>query len=750
MKQIPAQYAAAGEYAQPDLPACTWSGAGERHCLAQRRPAERGVGAVFATRPVDDGSCGHSLTCAILDALSDQIAVLDEDGRIVAVNAAWRRRAIDEACGDEAGDAPSYLGDNYLDVCRRATGPGADGAAAALAGITAVLDGDLPRFSHEYPCHAPTRQRWFSMTVTPLAYGARGAVVAHTDITARRQSEAELRIAAIAFESPEGMMVTDADGLILQVNQAFCAITGYGRDEVIGQRPSLLSSGRHDAGFYDEMWRTIRASGSWEGEIWNRRKNGEVYPERLNVATVRDDDGSVTHYVASLSDITVSKAASDEIKSLAFFDPLTRLPNRRLLHDRLKQVLSASAASGKYGALMFIDLDNFKMLNDTLGHNIGDLLLQQVAQRLQACLRQGDTVARLGGDEFVVLVEGLSGHALEAAAQTEALSAKILAALNLSYQLGQHHCHSTPSIGATLFHRDQQQPDELLMQADIAMYQAKQAGRNAMRFFDQGMQDVISARAALENELHAAIELQQFELYYQIQVDGHAHATGAEALVRWIKPDGTLVSPADFIPLAEETGLILPLGQLVLLQACAQLREWQRDARTRDLVLAINVSAKQFRQPDFCVGVEDAVRRYGIAPARLKLELTEGLLLENMEDVVASMAALKAIGVQFSLDDFGTGYSSLQYLKRLPLDQLKIDQSFVRDLASDSSDQAIVLTIIAMARSLKLDVIAEGVETEAQRTLLAELGCHHYQGYLYSRPVTAAAFDRLLRADAPV
>src|SRR5471030_2399204 len=238
MKQIPGQYAAAGEYAQADLPACTWSGAGERHCLAQRRPAERGVGAVFATRPVDDGSCGHSLTCAILDALSDQIAVLDEDGRIVAVNAAWRRRAIDEACGDEAGDAPSYLGDNYLDVCRRATGPGADGAAATLAGITAVLDGDLPRFSHEYPCHAPTRQRWFSMTVTPLAYGARGAVVAHTDITARRQSEAELRIAAIAFESPEGMMVTDADGLILQVNQAFCAITGYGRDEVIGRRPA--------------------------------------------------------------------------------------------------------------------------------------------------------------------------------------------------------------------------------------------------------------------------------------------------------------------------------------------------------------------------------------------------------------------------------------------------------------------------------------------------------------------------------
>ena len=687
----------------------------------------------------------HRFACSILDALPDQVAVLGADGTILAVNHAWR--AFAGGAGNSPGSqlARSDIGRNYLDVCRAAVGDGADSAQQACAGIEQVLAGQRQHFALEYPCHSPQQQRWFSMTVTPLAYGWQGVVIAHSNITERRQHEATLRIAEIAFESTEGMMVTDAASTILQVNQAFCDITGYAREEVIGRRPSILSSGRHDAAFYQAMRAAIAAHGSWEGEIWNRRKNGEIYPERLHIAAVKDQGGLTTHYVAALTDVTLSKAASDEIKSLAFYDPLTRLPNRRLLMDRLRQVLAASAISGKFGALMFIDLDNFKTLNDTLGHNTGDLLLQQVAQRLQACLRQADTVARLGGDEFVVLVEGMSGHPLEAAAQTEALAGKILAALNQPYQLGPHHCHSTPSIGATLFHDDhRQQPDELLMQADIAMYQAKQAGRNGMRFFDQRMQDTISARAQLENELRLAFDRQQFALYYQVQVDAGGRASGAEALIRWIKPDGASISPAQFIPLAEETGLILMLGDWVLEQACRQLRAWQDDARTRELVLSINVSARQFRQPDFCAQVRGAIERHGIAPARLKLELTEGLLLENIEETIASMTALKAIGIKFSLDDFGTGYSSLQYLKRLPLDQLKIDQSFVRDLVGDSSDQAIVLTIISMARSLKLDVIAEGVETADQRDLLAELGCRDYQGYLYSRPLPLAAFHDLL------
>ena len=560
-------------------------------------------------------------------------------------------------------------------------------------------------------------------------------------MAACQAAETCLRVAAIAFETSEGMMITDPHGVIMQVNQAFCRITGYAPDEAMGRTPSLLSSGKHDAEFYRAMWAAIETHGRWSGEVWNRRKNGEVYPEHLTITAVKDDAGQVTHYVASLTDITLSKAASDEIKNLAFYDPLTRLPNRRLLLERLRQALAASTTHDRYGALILLDLDDFKILNETMGHNTGDLLLQQVAGRLQSCLRQGDTVARLGGDEFVVLLEGLSANSLDAAAQAEALCNKLRHTLERAYVLGPHQCRSTASLGATLFHAgDPSHPDEVLVQADIAMYQAKKGGRDGMRFFDQSMQDRISARAALENALRLAIHQRQFELHYQVQVDMEGQPTGAEALVRWAKPDGSMVSPASFIPLAEETGLILPLGEWVLQQACAQLAAWQSTPGMERLALAVNVSAAQFHQIGFGEQVRHAVREYGIDPALLKLELTEGLLLANIEDTIANMNALRQIGVRFSLDDFGTGYSSLQYLKRLPLDQLKIDQSFVRDLANDASDQAIVLTIIAMARSLSLDVIAEGVESEAQRALLAQLGCHQYQGYLFSRPIPPQQF----------
>ena len=684
---------------------------------------------------------------ALLDALPDQIAVLSQDGIIVAVNRAWRRFAAQHWAGaDMPGAAVAgAIGAHYRTVCHRG-----DHARQAHEGIAAVLAGDMGRFQMEYALPADDGARWFSMSVTPLADSARGAVVSHTDITERRQSEASLRIAAIAFDSPEGMMVTDADGVILQVNASFTRITGYSGAEAMGRTPGMLSSGRHDAAFYQAMWSAIAANGRWQGEVWNRRKNGEVYPELLNIAAVRDAGGAVTHYVASLNDITLSKAASAEITNLAFFDPLTHLPNRRMLLERLAQALPAAATGGHHGALMIIDLDDFKTLNETLGHRTGDLLLQQVATRLHACLRQGDTVARLGGDEFVVLVEGLSGQPREAAAQGEALAGKILAALNRPYALAGHQCHSTPSIGITLFHSGtQSQADELLVQADIAMYAVKQAGRNGIRFFDQRMQDSISDRARLENELRHAIDTQQFELYYQLQVDRLQRPVGAEALIRWRQPDGSTVSPARFIPLAEETGMILLLGQWVLESACAQLRAWRSAPAMDALTLAINVSARQFHQADFCEQVCSAVQRYGIDPGLLKLELTEGILLDNTDDTIASMQALRRLGVRFSLDDFGTGYSSLQYLKRLPLDQLKIDQSFVRDLVNDGNDQAIVLTIIAMARSLKLDVIAEGVETDAQCALLGQLGCHAYQGYLFSKPVPAAALASLLQQGYP-
>ena len=554
----------------------------------------------------------------------------------------------------------------------------------------------------------------------------------------------ELRIAAVAFESQESMMITDANNIILRVNQAFTRITGYTAEEAVGKTPRLLKSGRHNADFYQAMWQTLHRTGTWHGEVWDKRKNGEVYPAWLTISAIEGEDGVVTHYVGTHLDITERKAAEEKINLLAFYDPLTQLPNRRLLSDRIKLASASSARSGRKVALLFIDLDNFKNLNDTLGHDIGDLLLQQVAQRLELCVREGDTVARLGGDEFVVILDGLSEQALEAAAQTEGVGEKIIAALNQPYQLAGHECHSTPSIGITLFSGHEQSADMLFKQADIAMYQSKKAGRNTLRFFDPQMQQNINTRTTLEYELRKAVDNRQFRLYYQVQVNEAHQPLGAEALIRWIHPERGLLLPEQFIPLAEETGLIHPIGQWVLDAACMQLKKWQQSASTRDLVLAVNVSARQFHQPGFAAQVQGIVQRHAINPGLLKLELTESLLLENIEDTIATMNTLKKTGIQFSLDDFGAGYSSMQYLKQLPLDQLKIDLSFVRDIVTDNSDKAIVRTIIVMAKSMNLDVLAEGVELEAQEQLLLGKGCIHYQGHLFGKPVPIEQFEALL------
>jgi diguanylate cyclase (GGDEF)-like protein/PAS domain S-box-containing protein len=556
---------------------------------------------------------------------------------------------------------------------------------------------------------------------------------------------ADLRIAASAFETQEGMLITDSNGMILRVNHAFTEITGYTAQEVIGQNPRMLASGRQNAGFYLAMWKTINCTGGWKGEVWNRRKNGEVYPEHLSITAVKDRQGIITNYVAGFADITQRIVAEEKIKTLAFFDPLTLLPNRRLLLDRLAHALAASTSNRYHGALLLIDMDNFKAINDSLGHGIGDLFLQQVAQRLTTCLREGDTIARLGGDEFVVILENLGAESMVAAAQTKHIGEQIIATINRPYLLDSHECNSTASIGATLFNDHQQAVEDLFKQAEISMYQSKKAGRNCLRFFDSQMQDSINVRAALESEFRKALVKREFHLYYQIQVDQYQRIMGAETLIRWIHPKRGFVSPSQFIPLAEETGLILSIGQWVLEAACAQIKTWQRDVVTRDLVLAVNVSAKQFRQADFVDQVLTTVKRYAINPKLLKLELTESMLLDGIEDIIATMKSLQKIGIQFSLDDFGTGYSSLQYLKRLPLNQLKIDQSFVRDIATDSSDRAIVNTIIAMANSLNLNVIAEGVETEEQRKFLMDNGCTQYQGYLFGKPLPIDQFEVLLK-----
>ncbi len=561
----------------------------------------------------------------------------------------------------------------------------------------------------------------------------------------QKQAEAELRVAAAAFESQEGMIITDADGVILRVNKAFTKTTGYTAEEVVGRTPSLLKSDRHDAAFFSAMWQSIKKNGGWQGEIWDKRKSGEVYPKWLTITAVKADDGTVTNYVGTDIDITERKLAEDEITHLAFYDQLTGLPNRRLLLDRLGQALASSARSGRNGALLYIDLDNFKTLNDTRGHDKGDLLLQQVADRIATCVREGDTAARLGGDEFVVMLEDLSGDSKETASQAEVVGEKILAALDRPYLLAGVENRSTPSIGVTLFNGHQNSVEELLKQADLAMYQAKDAGGNTLRFFDPEMQVVVAKRAALEINLREAVQQQQFILYYQPQVAADGRPTGAEVLLRWLHPQRGLVAPAEFIPLAEISGLILPLGRWVLEAACGQLWFWAAQPETAHLTIAVNVSARQFHQKDFIDQVLEVLDRTGADPRRLKLELTESLLVDNVEEVIEKMSALKAKGVGFSLDDFGTGYSSLSYLKRLPLDQLKIDKSFVRDVLSDPNDAAIAKTIIALAQNMGLSVMAEGVETGEQRDFLAASGCHAYQGYLFSRPVPLADFEEYVR-----
>jgi len=566
------------------------------------------------------------------------------------------------------------------------------------------------------------------------------------DITELKHAEEELRIAATAFESEQGMIVTNAQRVILRVNRAFTAITGYGADEAVGQTPSILSSGRHDSAYYAAMTQALESTGAWQGEIWNRRKNGEVYPEWISISAVKGDAGMVTHYVSAFVDISERVKAQAQVDTLAFYDPLTSLPNRRLLRDRLNQALQVSTRHARNNALLFVDLDNFKTLNDTLGHSEGDALLVQVAQRLKACVRDGDTVARLGSDEFLVLLEDLSEDDIEAATQAETVGEKIFEAFRPHFSLGdgvRHHC--TTSIGITLFGGLVEGSEQPLKRAELAMFQAKTAGRNSLRFFDAQMQEKVSALAALEVDLRTAVAEQQFSLHYQPQVVGVGRITGAEALIRWQHPLRGMVSPAEFIPLAEHCALILELGQWVLETACAQLAVWATDPALAHLTVAVNVSASQFKHPGFVNAVLDTLARTRATPTQLKLELTESMLVDDVETIILKMGVLRAHGICFSLDDFGTGYSSLAYLKRLPLDQLKIDQGFVQNIVTDPNDAAIAKMVVVLAQSMGLSVIAEGVELQAQADLLMQMGCHAYQGYLFSRPLPLLAFEKLAR-----
>ncbi|MDB5934185.1 MAG: hypothetical protein JWQ01_1529 [Massilia sp.] len=575
----------------------------------------------------------------------------------------------------------------------------------------------------------------------------RRVIGAMIDVTAQKQAEADRELAESRYrvqaslldKAQDAISVTDMGGRITYWNKGAERLYGWSEDEAIGRvKAALIVVDREQ---FQLAYQKMSQQGDWTGEILKRRKDGRTFVAESHLTLMRDDDGHQQSVLYIDTDITQRKRAEREIEDLAFFDPLTALPNRRLLLDRLRHAVATCTRTGRTGALLFLDLDNFKSLNDTLGHDKGDLLLQQVALRLRSRVpRASDTVARHGGDEFVIVLEDLLGKPEDTAAQAERVAEKILTAFDTPFQLNSHQHHTTPSIGVALFSQQMGDVDELLKRADLAMYQAKAAGRNTIRFYDPEMQTIISARVELEADLRHGLQWHEFSLHYQSQTDGEGHTTGAEALLRWHHPRRRMVYPSMFIPLAEETGLILQLGQWVLETACRQLVAWGSAAATAHLTLAVNVSAYQFRQPAFVEQVMEVVGRTGADPNKLKLELTESLLVADVERTVDKMNALRATGISFSLDDFGTGYSSLSYLKRLPIDQLKIDKSFVRDVLTDPSDAAIARTILVLGDTLGLDVIAEGVETESQRDFLAQNGCRAYQGYLFSRPVPAEQF----------
>ncbi len=572
------------------------------------------------------------------------------------------------------------------------------------------------------------------------------------DLTEQKRNEQALRssnemLKSVVETAPLRIFWKDTALRYLGCNSAFARDAGMNHAEELLGKDDFQMGWREQAELYREDDRRVMSADNpkLNFEEPQTTPDGQQIWLRTSKVPLHDAAGAVIGLLGIYDDITERKHSEAQIHQLAFYDTLTGLPNRRLMHDRLQRALAISARNQNHGALLILDLDDFKILNDTRGHNVGDLLLVEVAERMSACVREGDTVARLGGDEFLVILETLNGNPTEAATQAELVAEKIRGNLNAAYLLEGLEAQISTSIGIVLFRDYSETIDDLLKYADTAMYQAKSAGRNTIRFYDPKMQAELEARLKLVEDLRRAVERNELHLYYQRQVDSTGRVIGAEALLRWQHPQRGFVSPGEFIPLAEETGLIIPVGQWVLQTACEQLNAWRHGSGKRDIVVAVNVSAKQFRQADFVTQVQRVLLESGAKPSHLKLELTESTVLENVEDTIAKMRALKLLGISFSMDDFGTGYSSLQYLKRLPLDQIKIDQSFVRDIASDPNDAAIVQTIIAMTEALGLDVIAEGVETKEQQEFLDLRGCHAFQGYLFGRPLPVGQFEASLK-----
>ncbi len=564
------------------------------------------------------------------------------------------------------------------------------------------------------------------------------------DLSEPKRRQEQLRMAALSFESIAGICITDAEGHIVRVNRAFTEITGYDAAELQGQTMHMLSSGRRSRAFYETMWSQLKRQGRWQGEVHDRRKDGSTFSGWLSITAVAWQPGGAGHYVANLHDITAYKATQDEIRHLAFFDSLTQLPNRRLMEDRLTRLIAAAARSGRRGAILFIDLDHFKSLNDTRGHAAGDRLLVEVATRLRQLVRDGDTVARLGGDEFVVLLGGLAPGSQEAERHARLVADKLQAALAAPVSIGELRYSTSASIGVALFD-GHETVSSLLQQSDLAMYEAKRAGRNTLRVFEGRMLKDASEEAAQAQALWRAFEDGEFELHYQPQFDAGRRVVAAEALLRWRHPQRGLVGPDDFMAVAESTGLIVRIGRWVLETACRQLAAWSAPGPCAGIGLSVNVSARQLAEPDFVDHLVRTVADAHIDPARLTLELTE-TTVHDVDDTRQKMDALRGLGLGFAMDDFGIGYSSLARLIHLPIRQLKIDRSFVRDMRRAPAAKVLVDTIMAMARSLQVEVVAEGVETAEQLATLQAAGCRVFQGSLVGQALPPAALEALLAA----
>lgn len=664
---------------------------------------------------------------ATLDAIPDLLFEVDTEGRYYSYHA---------PAGSLIRSHELFLGKKLTEILP---------ADAAEVCLQALREAEQKGWStgKEFKLVQPQGEFWFELSVSLKAIKAEELphfIVLSRDITERKRVETELRIAATAFESQEAMVITDANNVILRINAAFCQITGYSAEEAIGKKINLLRSGRHDQAFYEAMWRSIDNTGSWQGEIWDRRKNGEVYPKWLTITAVIGTDGKVSHYVGIHTDITERKATEEYINQLAFYDSLTKLPNRRLLNERLKHAIELNHRTGSEMAVLMMDLDKFKAVNDTLGHAAGDELLQQVAQRIKSQLREVDMVARLGGDEFVILMENVK-HYEHVAPVAEA----IIQALTEPFILNQNYdAYIGASIGIAIHPQHGVNAEELMDNADTALYHAKDQGRGCFAYFSEDLTQKARERIALESRLRRAIAQQELRVYFQPQLDiKTGQITGAEALVRWHDPTQGCLVPNSFIALAEETGLIVDIGSWVLRETCRQGREWL-DKGLPPINLAVNVSPYQFSRCDLNALVMDVLKETGFPAEYLELEITESGLMDNQSSAMTILNNLHKQGVRIAIDDFGTGYSSLAYLKYFPLDVLKIDKTFIDDIPFSQGDMAIATTIISMGHHLGFKVLAEGVETQEQLAFLGEQGCNMYQGYLCSKAVPFAEFEALL------